>query len=207
VQIPGLELGLAVDLAQASDGHWIGSITVPGFGVKGSPLADIVVNGSDVAFVVKGVFGDPKLSGHLAADRSLTGDFAQAGNTAPFTLRQQGPAQVEPPRAGTPVQKELEGEWRGEFDLIGNTMHARLKLTNQPTGTVAQFALGLKEVNDLPVSFVTQEGDWLTVEAHAYGAAYEGRFHAGTNEIEGVFEQAGLEFPLVLHKAAPGAAK
>jgi hypothetical protein len=38
VQIPGRQLRLVIDLAEASDGHWIGSATVPGFGVKGAPL-------------------------------------------------------------------------------------------------------------------------------------------------------------------------
>jgi hypothetical protein len=38
VQIPGQELKLVVDLSDQGGKDWVGSIIVPGFGVKGAPL-------------------------------------------------------------------------------------------------------------------------------------------------------------------------
>src|SRR5689334_24996212 len=85
VQIPGRELRIVIDLAQDSGGQWIGSAIVPGFGVKGAPLSDIAVKDSQVSFSVKGALGGPKFTGHLSAAGVLTGDYEQAGNTAPVT--------------------------------------------------------------------------------------------------------------------------
>lgn len=200
LQIPGHDVLLVVDLAQTPDGQWSGSAILPGFGIKGAALADLAVTDSGVTFALKGAFGDPKFIGHLIAGDSLAGDCTQSGNTAPFTLRKTGPPQVEPPRRSAPVRKELEGEWRGEFDVPGNKLRAKLTLTNQATGTVAKFVVGNRKDTELPVNFVSQDGEWLTVEAQAFGIAYEGRFRADRNEIEGAFEQGGFESPLVLRR-------
>lgn len=202
IEIPGLELPLVIDLAQDAAGQWTGSAVLPGLGIKGAPLADIVAGDAGVRFSLKGALGDPKFTAHAGAGDTLTGDFALAGNTAAFTLHKTGPPQVEPPRRSNPVARELEGEWRGEFELFGNKLRARLTLTNQPAGTAAKFVVGNKHDTDLPVDFVTQEGEWLTLDAHAYGIGYEGRFHADNHEIVGTFSQGGLESPLVFHRSA-----
>src|SRR5450432_1857272 len=55
-QIPGRELKLIVDLAR-DGGGWSGSIIVPGFGVKGAPLKDVTLNGSDLSFAINGALG------------------------------------------------------------------------------------------------------------------------------------------------------
>src|SRR5215216_2376729 len=55
-RIPDDELTVVVDLAQ-QNGVWVGSIIIPGFGVKGMPLTDIKVQSSDVSFVFKGPLG------------------------------------------------------------------------------------------------------------------------------------------------------
>jgi len=47
---------VVVDIAQ-QNGAWVGSIIIPGFGVKGTPLTDIKVEPPDVSFAVKGPLG------------------------------------------------------------------------------------------------------------------------------------------------------
>lgn len=200
VHIPGLDVPLVIDLAPDSTGQWTGSATLPGFGIKGAPLAGLTVTDSGIAFSLKGALGDPRFTAHLTPPDGLAGDFTQEGNTAPFVLRRTGPPQVEPPRRATAVRKELEGEWRGEFEVPGNRLRARLTLTSQAGATMAKFVVGNKKDTDLPVDFVTEEGEWLTVEAGALGIAFEGRFLAGSNQIAGVFKQGGFETPLVLRR-------
>jgi hypothetical protein len=117
-----------IDLAQSSDGKWSGSAILPGFGIKGAPLADLSVTDSAVNFSLAGVFGDPKFTGHITGEGAIAGDFTQSGNTAPFALRITGPPQMEPQRVSTPVRKELEGEWRSEFELFGSKLRAPLLL-------------------------------------------------------------------------------
>src|SRR5262249_27677249 len=52
-RIPGDELTVVLDLAQ-DNGAWVGSIIIPGLGVKGTQLTDIKVELPDVSFGVKG---------------------------------------------------------------------------------------------------------------------------------------------------------
>jgi len=54
-RIPDDELTVVVDIAQ-QNGAWIGSIIIPGFGVKGTPLTDIKVEPPDVSFAVNRAF-------------------------------------------------------------------------------------------------------------------------------------------------------
>src|SRR5215472_10525490 len=55
-RIPDDELTVIVDLAQQNSA-WVGSIIIPGLGVKGTPLTDIKVQSPDVSFAVKGALG------------------------------------------------------------------------------------------------------------------------------------------------------
>jgi len=206
IQIPGRELQVVIDLAQDPAGKWIGSAIVPGFSVKGAPLADIQVNGPDVQFAVKGVLAEPVFRGRLTGNGSFSGDFQQGGNTAAFSLQKSGPAQVDPPRVGTSVSRELEGEWQGEFSRNGYTLKATLRITNHPGApATAQFRVVGKRDTNLPVDRVTQEGEWLTVSVSEYQIAYEGQLRAGAREIAGTLRQGPEEETLIFRRAANSA--
>src|SRR5690348_2401688 len=99
-QIPGQDLKLIVDLASADSGKWNGSLSIPALQLKGASLDAIAINGDEVSFAVTSALADPhlgqaKFRGRLAADGKFSGDFTQAGNTAPFTLSKTGPPQIE----------------------------------------------------------------------------------------------------------------
>ena len=205
VHIPGNELNVVIDLAPASNGSWAGSITVPGLNTKGLPLKDLIIKGSDASFAIKtsparGL--EARLKAHLNGHSSLTGQFSQAGNTAPFELKQTGPPQVETPRRSTAITKEIEGEWVGEFQLLGYSRKVTIKLRNSGDGAAAEFVVVGKRVNNLPVDLVTQEGTLVDVHSSEIGAVFEGRFQKETGELNGTFSQGPFEVPLVMKKAA-----
>ena len=202
VQIPGHELQVVIDLAKSGK-DWSGSAIVPGYGVKGAALAGIAVQGSQVSFTIKGALGEPKFIGRLTGDGALAGDFQQSGNTAVFRLLKTGPPQVDAPRQGTAVSKELEGEWQGEMLLYGNKVKATLKLANQASGAAtAQFIVVGKRENILPVELVRQEGDWLLVDVAPYRMTFEGRLRMDSMQLAGTFAQGPMETPLVLQRTA-----
>jgi hypothetical protein len=205
-QIPGQELKLVVDLSDDDGKGWVGSIIVPGFGVKGAPLVDLHVRGGDLAFAIKGALGNARagraaLKAHLTADGHLAGDFTQGGNSAPFVLEKTGPPQVDLPPRNTAVGKELEGEWKGDYEMMGYTRHATLKFSNRGAeGAALEFVIVGKKVNNVPVSLITQDDDFLTVKSDEFGITFEGRFNKETGEIKGTLGQGPLEAPLLLRR-------
>jgi hypothetical protein len=203
VQVPGREVILIVDLAQDNGGAWSGSIIISGLNVKGSPLVDIAVEDSGASFGIK-TGGDLQatVKAKLNADNTLSGNFTQAGNTAPFVLRKTGLPQVELPPRSTTIAKEIEGEWTGEYQLLGYPRHVTIKLMNRASnGATAEFVVVGKKTNNLPVDLVTQEGNSIIIDSHETGISYEGRFKKDANEITGTFLQGPIEIPLVLHRA------
>ena len=197
-QIPDDELTVIVDLAQ-QNGAWVGSIIIPGLGVKGTPLTDIKVQSPDVSFAVKGPLGIKLKLRLLNAEKKLAGNFEQAGNHAPATLQKTGSPQVEYPPRSTPVAKELEGEWKGDYDMLGYTRHVSIKFVNNPEGAKADFVIIGRKHNVLPVDLVRQEGDLVTVDSHEAGFSFEGRLRGG--KLTGAIRQAATETPLVLERA------
>jgi hypothetical protein len=195
--IPDDELNVIADLTQEND-TWVGSIIIPELGLKGVPLTDIKVQPPDVNFAVKGALGI-QLKLRLDANNKLAGNFEQGGNRAPATLQRTGPPQVEYPPRNTPVAKELEGEWKGDYEMLGYTRHVSIKFANHPDGATADFVIVGRKHNVLPVDLVTQEGDLVTVDSHEMGFSFEGRLRDG--KLTGAIRQAAMETPLVLVRA------
>ena len=196
-RIPDDELTVVVDLVQ-ENGAWVGSIIIPGLGLKGAPLTGIKVQPPDVNFAVKGALGI-QLKLRLDANNKLAGNFEQAGNHAPASLQKTGPPQVEYPPRNTPVAKELEGEWKGDYEMLGYTRHVSIKFANHPDGATAEFVIVGRKHNVLPVDLVTQEGEMVTVDSHEMGFSFEGRLRNG--KLSGAIRQAAMETPRVLVRA------
>jgi hypothetical protein len=205
-QVPGRELKLILDLSDESGQGWIGSIIIPGFGVKGTPLVDLKGKSSELAFAIKGALGNERagqaeIRAHLTTDGHLSGEFRQGGNAAPFVLEKTGPAQVELPPRSTAVRKELEGEWKGQYEMMGYPRHVTMKFANRGAdGASLEFVIVGKKTNKVPVSLVTQEGDFLAIKSDEFGITYEGRFRKETNEINGTITQGPFEVPLMMRR-------
>jgi hypothetical protein len=207
VQIPNRELVLVVDLAAGSDkgGGWRGSITIPGLGIKGAPLADIAVKSDGVVFSIKSALtdqraGPAKFNAHFVSDRKLAGNFEQAGNSASVALEKTGPAQVEAPSHSTAIAKEIEGEWKGDYEIFGYPRKITIKMQNRGAeGATAEFVIVGRKENKLPVDHVAQEGEFLTIDSHETGLSFEGR--ARKDEIQGTILQGPFEIPVTLRRS------
>ena len=200
IQIPGQELILVVDLAHQAS--WNGSAILPGLNVKGAPLTAINVQGDDISFGIQALTAPsvepPKIQARLS-DKRLVGDFLQGGNTARFILEKTGPPQVEEPSHSTPVAKEFEGDWKGDYELLGYPRKVTLKLQNHTSQSAsADFVIVGRKVNNVPVDRITQQGDFITIESSAFGLAYEGRLENG--EIHGTLLQGPVDVGMVLRR-------
>ena len=206
VHIPDRGLTVVVDLDRGAGGAWVGSITVVGLDIKGAPLSDIVMKAPEIVFSAQ-TAPPPRglqatFKGKVDPSGMLSGNFIQAGNTAPFSLKKIGPPDVEAPPRNTPVAKELEGEWKGEYELNGYKREVTLQLANQPEGATAEMVVVGKRTTKILMDTVTQEGDFISLQSHGMGMNYEGRFGKESREIKGIFGQGPLEIPLVFHRGA-----
>jgi hypothetical protein len=210
IALPGGDVACTLDLDRDGGGMWIGSVTFPEWNIRGATLGNFEVKGDHARFALTRRLGGPGeakagFEAKLAPDGTLTGEFTQAGNKARFALRKTGTAEVERPPASTPVPKELEGPWVGEYVGIGDYTRA-VTLTLKPGeqgAAGADFVVMGKQRYELPVDLVTYGEQVLRVESGTTGIAFEGRYADG--EIKGNFEQGSgaFEFPLVL-KRKPG---
>jgi hypothetical protein len=207
LQIPGREQPLVVDLAQAGSGGWTGSIILSGLGIKGAPLSNIVVSDDGVAFEMGAALGDAKagparFSARVATAGGIAGEMRQAGNVAHFSLARIGAAQVELPARSTPVGRDIENQWNGEFELGGYPRRVTITLENHANvGATATFVIVGKRTTDLPVDLVIQEGDILRIESQVNRVTFEGRVFTQRGEITGMIELGPIEMPVVLRRA------
>jgi hypothetical protein len=86
ILVPGGELGIDVDL-MVEDGAWSGDISIPAQATQDFVLSEVVIEGSQVSFVMAGVPGDPTFKGVLSEDgQTLSGTFTQGGQSLDFRL-------------------------------------------------------------------------------------------------------------------------
>jgi hypothetical protein len=208
VRIPGRDLKLIVDLDKDSAEKWRGSIIMPGCNVNGVALDDLSVTDADVSFALKTTFNDPQGAPttaklHLSADQTLSGDFTEAGNTASLILNKTGPPQVEVPPKSTGITQELVGTWKGQYELFGYPRQVTVKFATKPDGDAAvEFVVVGKKTTNVPIDLITQSGNLVTLDSHAFGMSYDGRFDKSAGEIKGVFLQGPFEIPLVLKRSS-----
>jgi hypothetical protein len=207
IWIPGRETPIVLDLAVSPANSWIGSIILPGLGIKGAPLDNIVASSDDIAFDLGNVLSassdaPARLRARIDANGVMSGELEQAGNVAKVSLERIGPAQVEVAPRSTTVGRALEDRWIGEFELGGYPRRVTLVLENHLNGAAtASFTIVGKQTTNVPVALVTEEGSFLRLESPATHINFEGRFVEQSDELQGMVEVGPLELPVVLRRA------
>jgi hypothetical protein len=201
VQIPGRPFTLVIDLSSDQTGKWAGSVIVPGFNVKGAPLADlaVAVKDTDIAFVIRGVLGNPSVKGRLV-DGAIQGEFAEGGNSAPVLLHRIGDAQVDLPPKSTPVRHELEGLWTGSLVYASHEFRVKLTLKNGGNGAGATLVLTREKDFPLTIGLVQEDGSTLTIQTEDGQESVDAKFDTAKGEIRGAMQIGGAEVPLLLLK-------
>jgi hypothetical protein len=132
----------------------------------------------------------------------LVGELSQAGNMAKIALSKTGPAQVDAAPRSTAVARALEDQWSGEFELSGYPRQVTITLQNHPEGAAtATFVIVGKQVNNLPVDLVVEEGRLVRIESGARRISFEGRLFEESDELKGTIELGPFERPLALRRS------
>lgn len=90
INVPNGDIKISVDVTSASDGKLSATISIPQQGARDLPLSNVSQNGTDVAFDLPNIPGDPKFRGKLSADgRKIEGTFSQGGANLPCSLERK----------------------------------------------------------------------------------------------------------------------
>jgi len=96
----------------------------------------------------------------------------------------------------------LDDQWRGEFELGGYPRQVTITLANHPgSAATATFVVVGKQVNDLPVDLVIEDGTVLRIESRATRVAFEGHLIDNDEALSGTIEVASMERALVLRRS------
>jgi len=197
VQVPGMDLKFAVDLARNAKGELSGTLSVPSQKLTGLPLLKIAAEGKSISFYAR---RDQTLTGDLSDDgKSMSGTFAAEGAAVPFSLTRTGEPKIEPPVRSARIGKELEGTWHGTLERAG----ARLVLTmsNQPDGTATGRVVNVDEGGlEIPVA-ITQNASSVTLDTTVIVAAFNGVLNQAGTELVGTWTQGSLALPLTFRRA------
>ncbi len=204
--IPGAPMRVIVDIDRDAGRLWIGSVILPGRGVKGAPMPVAQVGDTGLRLDMAAAFrGPPGATAEARLDwhgeDSLTGELMLGGHAAPLRLQRAGAPQVDLPTPGTPVSAELEGTWVGRYELDGVPREVTLKLANGADGRAAGelVIVGRRTVN-LVIDFVRQGSGYIAMKSSAIDFHIEGSWSASEGSIRGQMAQGPFEAPLVLRK-------
>jgi hypothetical protein len=125
----------------------------------------------------------------------LAGDFVQGGKQRAIRAEKNWTAAGGNSTASTAIAKEIEGEWKGGYELQGYPRKVTIKLQNRgPEGATAEFVIVGRKENKLPVDRVVQQGEFVTVDSHESGLSFEGRARKGRdpgNDFSGSARNSG----------------
>jgi len=201
MKVGGQPLNLIVDLAQASGGKWIGTVSMPEMGVNDNPLSQIVVSGNRIRFVQE-VPGRPSFVGDLSADKKqITGHMVMGTGNMYLELKYTGQPKVNLPAPSTPITKTLEGTWNATVELSGSVNHLVLKLSHDTGGLGSGTLTNLENRTEHTLSSVTQVGDFVTFEIRALVGTYRGQLNKLGTTITGQWIQNNADRPMVFTKA------
>jgi hypothetical protein len=203
-QVPGVAVPVVVDIAAGPQG-WIGSITLPGRGVRGAPLQALAVHGTTVRAEV-GAAGAPGTEIGIAlrqsAGATLVGELSQGGHAAPLTLQRTGPAQVEPTPASTPIAPSLLGTWVGRYDIGFGPRDVTLRLDAAPDGREPKATITVvgRRTVEIAIDLIVQHGAFVTLAANAADIALEGPWALEGGQWSMAWRQGPFEAPLLLRR-------
>lgn len=88
------------------------------------------------------------------------------------------------------------GDWKGTLEVHGAKLPLIFHFMEKEKQLVATMDSPMQGANGIPLDQVVLKNDSVKIKATALGMEFRGVFH--DDNIEGIFYQAGMEFPLLL---------
>jgi len=203
ITLPTGELKVVVDLDKDPSGIWVGDIDIPDQGAKDLSLRAVTVSGEVVSFDLSADPNGPKFKGKLSADgNTLAGDFIQAGNTFPMSMKRTGDAKVYVQPKNAVLPDKYTGKWEGSLSAMGNTLRLVFNLGNK--GNSAEGTIDSLDQNamGIPMDEIAVAENGIKISVKVVGGSFSGKLDEDGKVLTGEWTQLGNTLPLVLKKAA-----
>jgi len=201
IQVPDMPVPVTIDLTRNSKGELAGTFTQTQR-LNGLPLTNLTIDNRSVTFQIKGSpAGERLFKGDVSEDGlSMTGKFAQAGYSMPFTLARTGAAKIEAALKSAQIGKALEGTWNGTLEVNGVQRQLVLTMANLPDGTSVGSFTNVDEGLEIPVTTITQDASKVTLDIKAVAGGYTGVLNGEGTELTGTLKQGSVTLPLTFRK-------
>jgi len=148
IDVPGTELGIFIDFSQKPDGSWEGKISIPAQNARNLPLSGISFVDNKTSFAIADVAGEPTFNGTLSDDGAkISGHFTQAGQSFSFSLSREVSPKIKAQKALAGFDEIVE---RGLEEL--NVPGAALAVVKDDAVILAK-GYGLRDVeNEKPMT-------------------------------------------------------
>jgi hypothetical protein len=197
----GTQLQISVDLYQDAKGAWVGDIDIPAQGARDIPLKDIVAAERSVSFEISMGPGNPEFQGQLSEDgTTISGDFLQAGNKLPFSIKRTADARVLAVVKNPPLPERFLGTWEGTLETPNEKLRLVFHLANSDgaaSGTIDSLDQG---ANGIPMTEITAADSSIRIVVAVINGSYEAKLGEDGKTLTGTWSQNGIAFPLTLTK-------
>jgi hypothetical protein len=189
-------------LATDAGGQWIGEIDMPVQKVADMPLKGVAVSGNSVSFGLMGP-GEPRFQGKLSEDGgSIAGDFTQAGNSFPFTLKRTGEAKISAPVKNAELPAGFVGKWEGSLETPAGRLRIVFNLANKDGSAGGAIDSPDQGTMGIPMNEIAAANGSIRITVRLVSGSYQGKLSEDGKTLTGEWTQGGSTQPLVLTKAA-----
>ncbi len=180
-----------------ADGSLTATMDSPDQGAAGLPVATTTFKDGVL------VLDLPNLAAHYegklnAAGTEIEGQWAQRGAVLKLTFARPAPKPAAAPAVAPAPSPPIRDTWLGTLEIGPSKLRLVLHIVRSSEGVLTATVDSLDQgAMALPVDSITFKDGVLRFEMKRLMASYEGKMNAASDELTGVFTQAGQTLPLV----------
>jgi len=198
LNVPGMELHLALHITAAKDGSLTATLDSVDQGAVGIPVTTVTLKDSKLNLTVDAVHGSYEGTVNKDATK-IEGTWTQG---LPLTLNfERAPAHAATIAPKSAAPSEIDGNWQGALEASGLKLRILFKIVNTQDGLTAQIQSPDQSPIWIGASTVTRSGSTLTIALKGIGITFDGKISADLASIDGSFTQQGNTLPLSLKRA------